>query len=224
MALLEPERFAKSAAVAPKLDRRTTVGKRAWAEFEAKNKGKELIKAEEMEICLGLQKSVSRHESARKILYGPGASELVFVWKDREYNVLAKSRIDRIGLLEEQPVILDVKSMSDVASLRNFERSIGNYAYHEQGAMYLDGARELAPLEGDGERVFMWLACETFPPYLVRLFQAEYECIEAGYKLYREHIQQYALCVERDEWPGYPGGVETAGLPAWMSKAFSATL
>lgn len=221
MALLEPERFEKSVATAPKLDRRTTAGKDAWRAFEAKNQGKELLKYEEMAACRGLQRAARNHASAKEILYGAGASELVFVWQDEEFGVLCKSRIDRIGMLGTQPVILDVKSTSDVASLRNFERSVGNYLYHEQGAMYLDGARTLRPLP-EGERVFMWLVCETFEPYLVRLFQCEYEAIEVGYQLYRKHLAEFAKCKATGSWPAYPSGVETAGLPAWMTKTFAA--
>jgi exodeoxyribonuclease VIII len=222
-AVLEPERFAQNFVVAPKVDRRTTAGKAAWAKFEAENRGKELLTYDQMAVCAGLLRSISQHASAREVLYGPGASELVFVWLDEEHEVLCKSRLDRAGVLGGWSCFLDVKTMSDVASLRNMERAIGNYDYAEQAAMYLEGGRVLRPL-AEGDRRFLWLACETFEPYLVRLFEIESGALEYGYQKFREHLRQYALCKERDEWPGYDGGVETAGIPAWMGKAFSASL
>jgi exodeoxyribonuclease VIII len=222
-AVLEPKRFERQFAVAPKVDRRTTPGKKAWKDFEAANRGKELVTYDQMEICRGILRSVAEHASAREIFRGPGACELTFVWTDAEYGILCKSRLDRVGVLGGWPIFVDVKTMSDTASLRNMERAIGNYDYAEQAAMYLEGGRVLRPLP-EGDRRFLWLACETFPPYLVRLFEVESEALEYGYQRFREHLRQYALCKERDEWPGYDGGVETAGLPAWIGKAFSATL
>jgi exodeoxyribonuclease VIII len=222
-AILEPERFARDFAVAPKVDRRTTPGKKAWRNFEAANLGKELVTYDQMTTCRGLLRSVSQHASAREVLYGPGASELVFVWLDEEYKVLCKSRLDRAGMLGGWPCFVDVKTMSDTASLRNMEKSIANYDYAEQAAMYLEGGRVLRPLQ-EGDRRFLWLACETFEPFLVRLFEIESKALEFGCQRFREHIRQYALCRERDEWPGYDGGVEVAGVPAWVGKVFSATL
>jgi exodeoxyribonuclease VIII len=223
LALLEPERFKSEVALRPKLDRRTTEGKRAWLEFEAKNAGKEICDAEQMDVCRGLMRSAAEHASVREVLRGPGASELTFVWLDEEFGILCKSRIDRVGQLGGWPVFMDVKSMSDVASLRNMERSIANYDYAEQAAMYLWGGHTLRPLP-EGQRKFLWLACETFPPYLVRLFECDSEALEYGFERFREHLGKYAQCKERDEWPGYDGGVETAGLAPWLGKVFSSTL
>jgi exodeoxyribonuclease VIII len=63
-AILEPERFARDFAVAPKVDRRTTPGKKAWRNFEAANLGKELVTYDQMTTCRGLLRSVSQHASA----------------------------------------------------------------------------------------------------------------------------------------------------------------
>lgn len=223
MALLEPARFAESVVCPPKLDRRTTEGKRMWASFEAANFNKEIATAREMEVCLGLQSSVANHPTARQILYGDGMSELTIVWKDEELGTLCKGRIDRIGKLNTQPVVLDVKTVSAVASLRNWQRSITDHSYCEQAAMYLGGLQTLMPLQ-EGTRSFLWLVCEVDPPYLVRLFDADYDAIQYGDQQFRAHLEQYAKCMATGDWPGYPDGIETVGLPAWIQKTFDAAL
>jgi hypothetical protein len=223
LAILEPERFTTSVVVRPDLDRRTKEGKLAWASFERLNEGKEIASAREFEICKAFQHGVAQHATAREILRGRGAKELTVIWKDEEYGCLCKARLDAVGELGGWPVILDVKTTGDVASLRNFQRSIANYGYAEQAAMYVEGLRVLRPLE-QGDRKFIWLVAETEAPYLIRLFEIEYDALEYGHKLFREHLHQYAECAASGNWPGYDQGVETAGLPAWLQKAFDATL
>lgn len=223
LALLEPARFEAEVVTAPKLDRRTTEGKRAWASFQATNAGKEIATEDELEVCRGLAHSASQHATAREILRGRGASELTIVWKDEEYGCTCKSRLDRVGEIGGEGIILDVKTSGDVASLRNFQRSIANYGYAEQAAMYVDGLRTLRPLE-QGERKFVWLVAEKEPPYLVRLFEIEYDALQYGHTEYRKHLHEYAECVRTGNWPGYPEGIDTAGLPPWLQKAFDATL
>lgn len=222
MAVLEPERFKTSVVKRPKLDRRTKAGKVAWAQFEAKYKDYEIASDEEWTVCTALQGAVAEHPTAREILYGIGASELTIVWVDPELGVLCKGRIDRVGQYESTPVILDVKTMSDVASLRNWQRTIVNYAYCEQAAMYLAGLEVLLPTSGG--RRFLWLVCEIEPPYLVRLFDADYDALQYGMQMFRQQLQQYKECLETGNWPGYPAGIETCGLPAWVQKTFDSML
>lgn len=223
MALLEPLRFRENVVTAPKVDRRTTVGKNAWSAFEGANRGKEIATNKEMDVCLGLQHSVGMHPTAREILYGEGLSELTIVWKDEELDILCKGRIDRVGKYNSQPIVLDVKTVGTVASLRNWQRSITDYSYCEQAAMYLSGLRTLMPVENDN-RNFLWLVCEVDPPYLVRLFDAEYDALQYGHQQFRKHLAEYAECMRTGVWPGYPEGIETVGLPAWIQKTFDSEL
>lgn len=224
LAILEPKRFDAEVVIAPKLDRRTTAGKAAWESFVLTSKGREIATADEWEVCRGLQHSVSQHATAREILRGRGAAELTIVWLDEEHGCLCKSRLDWVGELGTESLILDVKSSGDVASLRNFQRSIGNYGYAEQAAMYVDGLRTLRPLGEQAERKFIWLVAEKEPPYLVRLFEIEYDALQYGHTEYRKHLAEYAECVKSGNWPGYPDGVDVAGLPAWMAKTYDSTL
>ncbi len=222
LAILEPQRFDETCILRPPFRRNTKVGKLAHAQFEAKNRGREFLSQVEWDLCRGIRHSVSQHASARRFLYGQGASELTIVWEDAEFKILCKARVDRVAVEAGQSLVIDLKTVTETASLRNWQRAIANYVYPEQAAMYLDGLNVLAPTETP--RRFLWLVAEKSPPYLVRLFDADYDALEWGYQMYRDHLRQYAACTKSGEWPGYPEGVETAGLPAWLQKTFDATL
>lgn len=222
LAVLEPARFAQTTAVAPKVDRRTTVGKKVWNDFLREHAMHEIVKYEEMEVCRGVLDSVRQNSLVMELLSGKGANELTLVWEDKEYGVPCKSRLDGVRALGNEPVIVDCKTSADPVSLRNFQKAIGNFGYHEQAAMYREGLQALRPRETPYR--FLWIAIETKPPYAVRVFECEYDALEAGYQQHREHLRQYAECLKHDIWPGYPPGIETAGLPAWMQKTFDAEL
>lgn len=222
-AVLETERFrAAGPVVAPKLDRRTTAGKAAWKKFETQNVGRQIVKADEREALDGILASIANHASAREALYGFGASELSIVWDEEvgDLVVRCKSRIDRLCEMGGFPIVLDVKTEGKPASTENFQRAVMTYGYHEQGAFYLRGLEHLVPPDPGVVRQFIWLVCETSPPYCVRLFQAEDAALQIGQEAVDKYLRTYAECTQNDFWPGWPEGIDTAGLPAWAYKRF----
>jgi hypothetical protein len=220
-AVLEPALFrSRGPVVAPKVDRRTTVGKETWAAFEKQHAGRTIITANQMEALRGIQQSISGHASAREALYGFGTNELSIIWIDPETGVLCKGRIDRFCEIGTQPVILDLKSISRAASTHQAERSVNEYGYHQQAAFYLRGLDTLVPPEPGVTRQFVWLFCETEPPYCVRLFQAEDAALDLGRREMDSYLAAYAHCAEVKEWPGWPEGVDLLGLPASVYKRF----
>jgi hypothetical protein len=173
-----------------------------------------------MEALLGIQESISRHASAREALYGYGANEISIVWVDPETGVLCKARIDRLCEIAAQPVVLDLKSTSRPAGTHHCQRELKDYGYHQQAALYLDGLAVLSPPDAGVTRVFMWLFCETEPPYCVRLFQAEDAALDVARQDVRKYLRTYAQCAETKNWPGWPEGVDMLGLPAWAYKQY----
>ena len=223
--ILEPQKLDEQFLVTPKLDRRTTVGKNAWREFELMAKGRALVNEEEMRICQNIRHNVSEHPTARELLYAQGgANEISVVWEDSATGLLCKSRYDRFGALNAQGVIADVKSTGKPASLRSWQRSCFDYGYFEQAAMYREGAQVLFPLPEGQEREFIWIVIESSEPNLVRLFQAEYDAMRFGYEEFRKHLEAYAECVKTGEYPGWEQGIELSGLPPWAQKTFDSQL
>lgn len=220
-AVLEPERFAaEGPVVAPDVDRRTTLGKATWAEFQAANKGRTIVSEKDMVILRAIQANIARHATAREVLYGPGSSELSIVWNDKATGVLCKGRIDRVAEIGGWPCIVDIKTTSKPASTHTFQISVEAYGYHEQAALYLRGIDTLVPPDEGVTRKFLWLVCETEPPYCVRLFDCEEAALDLGNQTINKYLAQYADCDSRNVWPGWPEGIDLAGLPPWVYKRF----
>jgi exodeoxyribonuclease VIII len=220
LALLEPSRFELEVASVPEgTERKTKAGKLAWSAFEAKHKGKVLLTPDEREAINGIRESVSRHETARMLLNGQGANEVSLVW-DWE-GLRLKARIDRVTSLEGWPVILDLKSCEH-ADRFNFERAAHRFGYWEQASMYVDGLDVLRPMPDGGHyRRFMWLACESEPPFCVQVWEADQEPLQWGRDRYQRYAKTWAECKRTGNWPGYPEGVDLLGLPGWVYKTIS---
>jgi hypothetical protein len=213
VAVLEPDRFAAEFVAAPKLDRRTKDGKAAWAEFQAAAAGMLVLTEEEMALCLEMRRSVWAHPTASALLSGEGVNEASLLWTDRTTGERCKGRLDRLTSLNSRPLIVDLKTAED-ASRKAFERSVYNFGYHRQAAMYLDGADRLAP----HERSFVWIVVEKAPPWCVAVYEIEEAALSIGQDEWRKHLRTYADCKARNEWPGYDVGVDYCGLPAWAYR------
>ncbi len=226
LALLEPARFEVATLVVPKVSKRSNAGKAEWAAYEAKAKAQNavLLLEEEKTIIDGIRESLAHCETALALLTNKGLNEMSMIWDDQSTSekVRCKGRLDRYTSLEGWPIEVDVKSIGKVATRHQFERDAHTFGYWYQAPFYLDGLEALMPLpaETDAFRRFMWIVCETIPPYGVRVFEADDEPLQWGRDRYQAALVQYAEAQKSGVWRGWGGGVELAGLPGWVHKTF----
>jgi len=214
-AVLEPESFPAGYCGAPKVDKRTTDGKKLWAEFVAANEGKHVLTAEEYTHCLAMRDAAWSHPMAAAILRSSGKNEVSAVWKDKTTEVVCKGRQDRLTYVDNWPTVVDVKTSKD-AGRRKFSRDIDAYGYADQAAFYLDGLDTLHPFEGD--RRYVFLVLEKEPPYAVAVYELDIDAINVARSKVRGYLRQYAECLESGTWPGYGDGLELVSLPPWAMK------
>lgn len=207
-AVLERDRFYGRYVVAPDIDRRTTLGKQLWDIFQHENAGRIVLSKKDWAMCMAASESFNKHNIAKALLSELEDIELTGIWKDKETGLLCKMRVD--GLARGLKNISDVKTTTD-ASRRSFERSIFNYGYHRQGAMYVDGMRAL----GEDVDHFTIIAFEKAPPFEVAVYRLEDDILELGRKENQKLLRLYAHCVEKNDWPGYGEEVQEVGIPAW---------
>ena len=72
--------------------------------------------------------------------------------------------------------------------------------------------------------VFVLIAQEKEPPYLVTVDEPKPWVIEGGRALNREALATYARCTRRGEWPGYEPVVHQLDVPGWRSAAYEAAV
>jgi exodeoxyribonuclease VIII len=212
--ILEPDRFDTAYVVPPKVDRRTTEGKRTWAEWEAAHPDAECVDADDYAALRGMQAAVWADPFGAELLRG-GLNEVCLVWRDEDTGLLCKALLDHLGTFDKWSVIVDLKTMDDVRR-RNFTSSVKKLFYGARAAFYLDGCNALAPRE----RRFVWLAVETEPPHAVKPYEASPEALEAGRSKYRRWLRRYAEAKDAGAWPAYEPGIEelTAEDCEWRSE------
>ncbi len=76
------------------IDRRTKEGKLAWAEFQEKATGREILSADQYEQVALMWKSVMAHTTAGKLLVMCEQREITATWTDRLTGIECKARID----------------------------------------------------------------------------------------------------------------------------------
>ncbi|ABN42228.1 gp20 [Sodalis phage phiSG1] len=132
-ALLEPERFATEYACAPSVNLRTSEGKETLASFECDCATRNLIpiKREDFDTVCMMRDSVLAFPVVR-LLLSSGVGELSVFWR-MENGLLLKIRPDWLGVYQDAPFMLDVKTLDDV---NDFGRQAHEHGYHIQAAYY----------------------------------------------------------------------------------------
>jgi exodeoxyribonuclease VIII len=219
-AVLEPDEYPKRYAVAPAgIDRRTKVGKEAWAAFQAETEGKIILSADDDALFAAMRDSVYAHPAARRLLESKDRLfEHTIIARDPEHGVLSQCRPDL--WLRETAVMVDLKTTLD-ASPAGFAKSTAQYRYHVGAAFYPD---VLSWATGEAIRTFVFIAVEKTPPHAVGVYHVTpseidtHEVLIQGWHEYREDLGIYADCLQHDLWPAYSNRIEPLQLPHWAKR------
>lgn len=220
MALLEPDRFARTYLIAPDFgpcrktadcsSERAKDNKTRRDAWRAEHAGAVLLDSRDGATTLGMVRAVVEHPTASALLLD-GIAEATLKWRDPETGLVCKGRPDYY--LPDIATCLDIKSTVD-AREDSFSRSIFNYGYHRQEAHYSDGFREVKlPLED-----YLLLAIEKEPPFDLSIWQLDDDARAVGREQVRAAMLKMAHFHALNEWPGYPIGIHPISLPAWARK------
>lgn len=205
MAILEPETF-KTIVVPVEGHRANKEVKTRIAELESD--GKYVCKPNEYEAAIEMMNGIQSSSIASKLLSG-GVAERSIRWRDESTGVLMKCRPD---YLRPDGVVVDIKTFDNLTE-ENIERQINKMKYHWQSAFYLSGVNQLNQTKS---KMFahIFIDTKTFCPRVVVLDDASLEKAE---EQLRPIIDQYAVCLKEDKWPGYSDEILTVALPhyAW---------
>lgn len=204
--LLEPELFEREYINAGTPNRTASEYKQAVNQIG--DPSRVLTQPEHDNIRMAVE-SVWAQSGPRALLESDDHRELSVFATDPETGVMVRIRPD---IIAGGGVLIDLKKTQD-ARAPAFERAIMNYRYHVQAALYMDAWRWAS---GDSTLSWQFLAVEEQPPHAAKIYELDDTALAEGRKLYREALDQYAHCLERDEWPAYPcDEPELIGLPSW---------
>lgn len=177
-----------------------------YAAYMEAIEGKEVVTVEQMNKAVDIASSVMRHPKARLLLVG-GEPEVAVFWDDEETGYQCKSKID---YLLKSNILVDLKTTKDAS--KEFIKSIANFGYFRQCAMYKDGFEAAT---GTKAAAFVFIAVETNPPYAVGVYMLDDESEQIGRDEYKNLLAQYAECMDTGHWPAYSDDIEIIGLPKW---------
>jgi hypothetical protein len=223
MALLEPDRFASTYVIHPKIDRRRNEGKAAWAELEvekAANPDKLWLPEDEHQQLIAMRDAVLASPLARKIIEACERVEQCHRWKDRIFGsgLEMKARLDLSS--DRSPLVVDLKSTED-ASPEGFSKSVVKYCYDTQAVWYLSGEadRKGVPLD---ELTYVVIAVEKTYPFRVGIYElsAVKKWMGVAAAWCRRTLGEIADRTARDDWRDAWNGVR-ADLepPRWYAEA-----
>ena len=187
-AILEPVRFDSEYCLSDS-NKRT---EKAYKDDAKIHTGELTLTKNEAEHVMGMRESVEADYLAMKHLREDGRPELSAFCTDPETGVQIRARFD---WLTNDGVSVDVKKTQD---LRKFGRSVADYRYHVQDAMYSFIYKQIT---GEDLKSFYFLAVEENSPYSCKMFELDELAKEIGQYYFRKNLRTYADCINSGKWP-----------------------
>lgn len=210
--VVEPDRKrpTKSQIEAKKPSEETVALIKFWNEWDAQNRGKIVVSAEERDQLQSIRDAVLLDPIASKALDTDIRECSLFVkFEHNGGSVLRKARIDAV----KGNALLDIKTTVDA---REFADDYFKLRYYRQAAYYLDAWNDTFP--NDPKEAFVFIAVEKEPPYGIMVFECDEEDINIGRREYHELLVEFIGCADSNTWPCYPKGIRRLTLPEWAKR------
>tara|TARA_R110002020_G_scaffold57022_3_gene157204 strand:- start:250 stop:1017 length:768 start_codon:yes stop_codon:yes gene_type:complete len=174
--VLERDNFQHEFIIAPKLNRRTKVGKSEWETLNktAETTGKQIITEQDYDMIKKMSEKIYDDEICKKLLSN-GEPEVSF-YEENFMDTWVKVRPD---YYVEDKYVVDLKSCQD-ASPRAFKYDIFKYGWHIQAAFYMDVCEV---------NEFYFIASEKNHPYECQAYKLSDDLINQGRQAYMDSIK-----------------------------------
>lgn len=208
-ALLEPDRFEKDFILMP-----TFSGKGSKLEKETwllDHPYQTYLTEEDYQLINNMKVSVMNHPEARQLLNEDGLTEVTGIFTEPEFNVPCKIRVDRLNKIRGIPI--DLKSSGvEIYPESAWSRRAYNLDYHISGYFYTRG---LSLIAGANHTSFIHIVVEKDYPHGVMVYEMTEDLLLYGGADVNNALRIWRECTDSGEWPCYPTGIHTLGLPKW---------
>ena len=208
---LEPEKFDERFAVAPKVDRRTTAGKLAWAEYLADCEGKTVLDEQDHVDAVACVQALNNHPEFATIMAQPRRVEV-----EHQFDLFGhKFKAKPDCIVDSMKLILDIKTTDD-ASPHRWQWSAVDYGYHRQQIIYREALKENT---GEWYRFIFAVVEKPKPstrgiPPTVALYELDDATIEMGKQDTQRLVQDYEDRTANGWWQQYySSGIVPLRLP-----------
>lgn len=149
-------------------------------------------------------------------LFAEGDAEQSLFWRDPEWDIWLRGRLDWLTYFDGFPAIVDLKKTTD-ASPQEFARSADRYRYYMQDPHYRDGLGAVLGCDPD-EIDFLFVVVEEEPPHFVMVHRLELEDVELGRQCNAIAREIYRDCSEAGSWPKWSQSVNDLPLPPYARR------
>lgn len=140
-----------------------------------------------------------------------------------DYEALPGIVVPLKGLLDIVPslsspwsnALVDLKEVGRLDDADQISRTIHNFGYHVQAALYLDMWNALT---GENRDSFIFLFQHEEEPHETAKVTLGPGAILQGREWYRNAVARWADCVTRDFWPSPWDDIVTVELPRWAQQ------
>jgi exodeoxyribonuclease VIII len=188
--ILEPHLFDSNYMVIPKVDARTTDGKKKLAEFKEKSEGKTIITEEDSQMIGEIAKNVLKNHTLTELMKD-SHREVSCYTIDSLTELKLRMRPDILP--QNIKAIGDLKSCID-SSPKKFKNDVYSYGYSISAAYYGDFL---------GRENYIFIACSKTAPYEVALYTLNDDMIQFGREQYRMGLDLIKFCQDNNFWPSY---------------------
>lgn len=189
----------------PHEDGRTKAAK----EFKQANEGKLVLTQNEYERVLSCVASVKSHPAVQALSLGMLTPDAPLFG---EYEGIALKGLPDWGF---GGTLVDLKTTSSLVSASDFAKTVDNFHYDLQAAVYC----ELAKQAGDVNPSFFWIAVESEQPHDVAVYKATERILEIGYAKLHKALNNLKKA-QRGEFLGTQQFVTDLEMPAWYGRSF----
>ena len=200
MAVLEADRFAKHFIQAPEVDRRTTVGKATWAEFQS-----------QLNLAGDNYLTKTEFDSLSNMVWGVNANKF---WneiksdKEEEYReagfeceylgIKIKGRIDYFN--KDKNVIIDWKTISETPTKRTVKSEIYSKNYDVQNFFYQKGVEIVTGVKP----TFYFGFIEKKAPHAIAFYELPQWRLDEVQELVDVELIRMQNAKETGIWTGLP--------------------
>jgi exodeoxyribonuclease VIII len=157
--------------------------------------------------------AVRAHDFSALLLGDEGSNEQTIVWRHPETELLVRVRADRIQSTRPGTrTVFDLKTTTDPSPER-FGKSIANFGYHRQGALYLDAAQALYP---EDELHFVLCVVRTTAPYEVACYELDERDLALGRAQYLRAMHELIRRKQDNDWlADWQTSCHSINMPGW---------
>lgn len=182
--------------------------------------GRAPILSADLEHALAIERTAREQVAATDLagIFDAGTAEATLVWRDK-LDSWKRARVDWLPASARAGghiTVVDLKTTGGAAASEDWQRTAFDMGYDVQDAFYREGLAALIPRVSTIR--FVFIVIEQAPPYGMTINEFSGQALYEAVELVDMASRMWAVCMQRNQWPGYPLEASHIDPPKWRSE------